>query len=111
MLVHRLVHEIMINRNMHPLLHAVPTRKPDYQLLLEVEHSSGHTKKKENGWSIETMNLEWGGKQSILSSSKLTEKCLGGIMEYEAITKDKNAIIYKRISVGEIQHTVFNEGG
>ena len=49
MLVHRLVHEIMINRNMHPLLHAVPTRKPDYQLLLEVEHSSGHTKKKENG--------------------------------------------------------------
>ena len=56
------------------------------------------------------MNLEWGGKQSILRSSKLTEKCLGGIMEYEAITKDKNAIIYKRMSVGEIQHTVFKEG-
>ena len=31
-------------------------------------------------------------------------------MEYENITKDKNAIIYKRMSVGEIQHTVFKEG-
>ena len=26
-------------------------------------------------------------------------------MEYEAITKDENAIIYKRMSVGEIQRT------
>ena len=39
---------------------------PDYKLLLEVDHSSGHTKKKENGLRIETMILEWGGKQSIL---------------------------------------------
>ena len=31
-------------------------------------------------------------------------------MEYENITKDKNAIIYKRMSVGETQHTVFKEG-
>ena len=31
-------------------------------------------------------------------------------MEYENITKDKNAIIYERMSIGEIQHTVFKEG-
>ena len=31
-------------------------------------------------------------------------------MEYENITKDKNAIIYKIMSVAEIQHTVFKEG-
>ncbi len=43
------------------------------QLLLEVDHSSGHTKHKTNGLNVELMNLKYGGKKPILRDSVMTE--------------------------------------
>ena len=39
--------------------------QPHLQLILEIDHSSGHTKKKENGLCLANMNLGYGGKQSL----------------------------------------------
>ena len=39
----------------------------------------------------------------------MTEKCLGDVLEYSAVTKDKNTIIYKRMSVGDTQQMVLTE--
>ena len=86
------------------------TLYPDYQMLLEVDHSSGHTKKKENGLSTENMNLEWGGKQSKLRDSLITASSLGNTMEYTVVTKDNKELVYKRLSAGDVQSMVFKEG-
>ena len=86
-------------------MHFIQTTRWFYK----VDHSSGHTKKKENGLSVDNMNLEWGGKQCKLRATLLTANCLGDIMEYKNTTKDNRENIYKRMSPGEIQDMIFKE--
>ena len=55
------------------LLDVFDVRYPNMQLLLEVDHSSGHTKQQKDGLNVDEMNLKHGGKQGKLRSSVMTE--------------------------------------
>ena len=50
---------------------------PDMQFCIEVDHSSGHTKKREDGLCVVRMNKDWGGKQPEMHETTITEGCLG----------------------------------
>lgn len=50
---------------------------PDKQLMIEVDHSAGHTKFREDGLHVGSMNTKYGGKQKILRDTVMTEGCLG----------------------------------
>ncbi len=58
------------------MLDAFEALYPDCQLLLEVDHSSGHTKATANGLSIHNMNLKYGGKKPALRPSVMTENTI-----------------------------------
>ena len=58
-------------------LDAFDALHPDKQLLLEIDWSAGHGKQKEDGLAVQRMNINWGGKQPIMHSSKITSECLG----------------------------------
>ena len=51
---------------------------PMYQHALEVDHSSGHMAASPDALSVSHMNMNCGGKQSIMHATELTEECLGG---------------------------------
>jgi len=44
---------------------------------MEVDNSSGHGKTKPDGLNVGNMNAGWGGKQSKLRDTIITEDCLG----------------------------------
>ncbi|CAM9799266.1 unnamed protein product, partial [Scytosiphon promiscuus] len=50
---------------------------PDMQLVIEVDHSSGHAKQREDGLHVGNMNAKYGGKQKHLRDTVLTEGCVG----------------------------------
>ena len=39
---------------------------PDLQLMVEVDHSAGHAKFREDGLHVGNMNVKYGGKQKIM---------------------------------------------
>eukprot|EP00733_Pompholyxophrys_punicea_P000968 Pompholyxophrys_punicea_v1_NODE_393_length_2064_cov_23.574415.p2 type:complete len:157 gc:universal NODE_393_length_2064_cov_23.574415:1787-1317(-) len=47
------------------------------QLVLEVDHSSGHAKQKEDGLNVKSMNAGFGGTQKTPHTSVITPECLG----------------------------------
>ena len=47
------------------------------QVVLEVDHSSGHAKFRDDGLHVPSMNLKWGGKQKKMRDSLITAGCLG----------------------------------
>ena len=50
---------------------------PDKQLMIEVDHSAGHTKFREDGLHVGSMNTKYGGKQKALRDTIMTDDCLG----------------------------------
>lgn len=50
---------------------------PDWQILVEVDWSSGHSAHCSGCLSVHTMNVNYGGKQSIPTPSVVTDGCLG----------------------------------
>lgn len=50
---------------------------PDCDICFEVDNSSGHGKAKDDGLNVMKMNSGWGGKQSKVRDSVITENCLG----------------------------------
>ncbi len=49
---------------------------PSEELVLEIDQSSGHMKKQEDGLT-DQINKHWGGKQKSMHSSKIVAGCLG----------------------------------
>ena len=74
---------------------------PDMQILLEVDHSSGHLKEQSNGLMVNTMGLRWGGKTTPKRDSIIEEGCLG---------EDVPLINRRRLQIGMIQRMIFVEG-
>ena len=50
---------------------------PDMQVVMEIDHSSGHAKQREDGLHVSNMNVKYGGKQRVLRDSIMIEGCLG----------------------------------
>ena len=50
---------------------------PDLQLMVEVDHSAGHAKFREDGLHVGNMNVKYGGKQKIMRDTTMTEGCVG----------------------------------
>ncbi|CAM9880058.1 unnamed protein product, partial [Laminaria digitata] len=53
------------------------TLYPDRQLVIEVDHSAGHAKYREDGLHVGNMNVRFGGKQRELRDTIMAEGCLG----------------------------------
>jgi hypothetical protein len=91
---------------------------PEYQLALEVDRSSGHTKKKVDGLTVEHMNLGVGGaNKPKLRKSQMTPGCLkdGGNppfinLEYTKPDGTNASFQYPLLQVGNWQHFEFEEG-
>ncbi|CAN0251556.1 unnamed protein product, partial [Hapterophycus canaliculatus] len=91
---------------------------PDVQLVIEVDHSSGHAKQRENGLHVSNMNVKYGGKQRILRDSVMTEGCLGPeeAKMYFADGKwstqfSAEAVVFdQKLKVGETQTSTFAVG-
>jgi hypothetical protein len=88
---------------------------PNTQLVLEVDHSSGHLKSREDGLNAERMNLKWGGKQPILRDTQLTSDCLGDQRDFEVTIRENGnppriiKYVYKKMNLGEVQSMVFKD--
>ncbi|CAM9157910.1 unnamed protein product, partial [Hapterophycus canaliculatus] len=51
---------------------------PDWQLVMKVDHSSGHAKYREDGLHVGNTNLKWGGaKGGKMRNTTVTAACLG----------------------------------
>lgn len=50
---------------------------PGMQILLEVDHSSGHLKEQSDGLMVNAMGCNWGGKATPKRDSVIEEGCLG----------------------------------
>ena len=50
---------------------------PGMQMLLEVDHSSGHLKEQTDGLMVNAMGCNWGGKTNPKRDSVMEEGCLG----------------------------------
>ncbi|CAN0187432.1 unnamed protein product [Laminaria digitata] len=51
--------------------------EPNMQIVIEVDHSAGHAKGREDGLHVSNMNVKYRGKQRVLRESIMTEGCLG----------------------------------
>ncbi|CAM9599800.1 unnamed protein product, partial [Pylaiella littoralis] len=51
--------------------------EPDMQVVVEVDHSAGHAKQREDGLHVSNMNVKYGGKQKVLRDTVMVEGCLG----------------------------------
>ncbi|CAM9922815.1 unnamed protein product, partial [Pylaiella littoralis] len=49
----------------------------DMQVVVEVDHSSGHAKQREDGLHVSNMNVKYGDKQKVLRDTVMTEGCVG----------------------------------
>eukprot|EP00733_Pompholyxophrys_punicea_P001443 Pompholyxophrys_punicea_v1_NODE_723_length_1393_cov_18.770553.p3 type:complete len:151 gc:universal NODE_723_length_1393_cov_18.770553:303-755(+) len=83
----------------------IPTR----QLVMEVDHSSGHAKQKANGLNVNHMNASYGGKQTLVRDTTITEGCLGPL---PALVEWKNSlgVLVKsdcKLQVGQVQKMSF----
>jgi hypothetical protein len=79
---------------------------PDMQILLEVDHSSGHLKEQSNGLEVNKMGVKWGGITLAKRDTVIEEGCLG---ENPPVitTKDGERI---QLALGMTQKMVFQEG-
>lgn len=59
------------------LLDCFETLYPDRQVIMEVDHSSGHAKLRVGGLYTQTMNAKWGGKAAGMRDTAATAECLG----------------------------------
>ena len=93
---------------------------PDKQLVLEVDHSSGHAKYRPDGLHVSNMNVKYGGKQKELRDSVMTEGCLGpreakmylnkGKWSTEFVAGETTSIVDLKPQLGKVQRIYFGEG-
>ena len=50
---------------------------PEHQLMIEINHSAGHAKFRDDALHVGHMDVKYGGKQRVLRDTKLTEGCVG----------------------------------
>ena len=74
---------------------------PDVQVLLEVDHSSGHLKEQTDGLMVNAMGLKWGGKTTPKRDSIMEVGCLG---------ENVPLVGNKQLALGMIQKMIFEEG-
>lgn len=74
---------------------------PDMQILLEVDHSSGHLKEQSDGLMVNAMGIKWGGKTIPKRDSVMEVGCLG----------DNPPVINgRKLTLGSIQRMTFDVG-
>lgn len=92
------------------LMDAFDCLYPNCQMLLEVDHSSGHTKKKPDGLSTDNMNMKWGGSKPKLRDSILSD----GDVHVPASSTNGYITVgsysYKLFVAGDTQLMYFVEG-
>ena len=74
---------------------------PTMQILLEVDHSSGHLKEQSDGLMVNAMNVRWGGKGGPKRDTIIEEGCLG---------ENPPVLNGCQLAVGSIQRMVFEDG-
>lgn len=74
---------------------------PDMQILLEVDHSSGHLKEQSNGLMVNAMGMRWGGKTIPKRDS---------IMELGCLSANPPIINSKQLTIGSVQKMTFEVG-
>ena len=82
-------------------INVVEVLYPTMQLLLEVDHSSGHLKEQSDGLMVNAMNVKWGGKGGPKRDTVIEEGCLGD---------DPPVLNGRRLAIGSIQRMVFEDG-
>ena len=78
---------------------------PDYQVMMQVDHSSGHAAMKEGSLNTNTMNAGPGGMQAVLRSSMITAGCLGP--HPAVITLSDGTVVDCKLEVGREQEFSF----
>lgn len=73
----------------------------DMQILLEVDHSSGHLKEQSDGLMVNAMGMKWGGKTVPKHDSVMEEGCLGA---------DPPIINGRKLTLGSVQKMTFDVG-
>ena len=74
---------------------------PDMQILLEVDHSSGHLKEQSDGLMVNAMDLRWGWQTVPKRDSLIEEGCLG---------ETPPTINGRQLTLGMMQKMIFEEG-
>ena len=87
------------------IMDAIEVLHPTHQMVLEVDHSQGHAKGRENGLYAKKMNLSTGGKQDIPRDSRITKGCLEPAGFYKA-----RGVYPGRVYEGDTQHFAFGPG-
>jgi hypothetical protein len=80
------------------LVDAFEVLYPGMQLLIEVDHSSGHLKTQSDGLHVANMNLYWGGKKPVLHDTVIEAGCLGA---------DVPVVHGSKLTINSIQSMVF----
>ena len=83
---------------------------PGHQMLLEVDHSSGHTKKLPGGLCTDDMGLGIGGKKLAIRDTVIVEGCLGETLVYIATWMDETVEREVRISRTETSDKTYSRG-
>jgi hypothetical protein len=81
-------------------INAVEILYPSLQIVLEVDHSSGHLKEQSDGLMVNAMNVRWGGKASAKRDTVIEEGCLGA---------DPPVLNGRQLTIGSVQRMVFEE--
>jgi len=89
----------------HDVLDEYAALKPDYQVMMQVDHSSGHAAKQEGALNTTTMNAGRGGKQAVLRSSMMTAGCLGP--HTAVMTLRDGTVVDCKLEMGEVQEFSF----
>ncbi|CAM9660150.1 unnamed protein product [Ectocarpus sp. 12 AP-2014] len=92
--------------------------EPDMQVVVEIDHSSGHTRQREDGLHVGNMNVKYGGKQKVLRDTVMTEGCLGPEEAKMYLSNGKwstefteGAEVYDmKLKVGDTQTSTFAAG-
>jgi hypothetical protein len=71
---------------------------PDMQVLLEVDHSSGHLKEQSNGLIVNAMGIRWGGKTIPKRDS---------IMELGCLSANPPVINGRQLTIGSVQKMTY----
>jgi hypothetical protein len=90
------------NSQVDEFLDAFDVLYPDRQLMLEVDHSSGHLKAKANGLDVNQMGYKWGGAKAALADMVIIDGCLG-----DAPPVYHNG---QALAIGDTQFFVFQAG-
>lgn len=81
---------------------------PQRQLVMEVDHSAGHAKYREDGLYVGNINVKWGGaKGGGMRNTKVTESCLG---PHDALMIRNGKAYDCRLKPGDVQRFTFQPG-